>query len=124
METTQLTAEQLYIAYERRVQRFTHCIVWLKQAVEHVKELQLADDDMELIHAERELQGEYEQFLDGEYATQKAGREYIKQSLNEAETKFSEETKCCISEFAGGNLNYEYLTEIVKETKKALNKNV
>ena len=32
METTQLTAEQLYIAYERRVQRFCNSIVWLKQA--------------------------------------------------------------------------------------------
>ena len=35
METSQLTAEQLYIAYERRVLRFCNSIGWLKQAVEH-----------------------------------------------------------------------------------------
>ena len=47
MESSKHTAEELFLAYKRRLQRYNNCYEQLHQAIDHVKELEQAGDDLD-----------------------------------------------------------------------------
>ena len=47
MESSKLSAEELFLAYKRRLQRYNNCHAQLQQAIDHVEELEQAGDDLD-----------------------------------------------------------------------------
>ena len=47
MESSKLSAGELFLAYKRRLQRYNNCYAQLQQAIDHVEELEQAGDDLD-----------------------------------------------------------------------------
>ena len=47
MESSKHTAEELFLAYKRRLQRYNNCFSWLQQAIDHVEDLEQGGDNLD-----------------------------------------------------------------------------